>query len=85
MSKSIVCLFSIENNYDQPSNNLVCWWNSKPDIETLFKAIFNKPVSEANDDQIVPVVNVWQNKQATFPDNSDWRLETVDEGEVIGE
>jgi len=83
MSKKITCLFSIDNNYDQPENNLVCWWSDRPDIETLFQAIFKKPMSEANDKEIVPVVNVWQNKQSEFEDNTDYRLQSIVEGELI--
>lgn len=32
---SIWCLFSIENNYDQPDNNLVMWWATKPSLDTV--------------------------------------------------
>ena len=79
----IICLFSIDNDYDQPQNNLVCFWSSKPDVETLFKAIFNKSLLEANDTEIVSIVNVWQNKAAEFQDHTEYRLQEVYSGEML--
>ncbi len=36
---AIWCLFSIENNYDQPDNNLVTWWSTLPDVAELQLAL----------------------------------------------
>lgn len=35
----IWCLFSIDNEYNQPKHNLESWWNEKPDISKLRKVI----------------------------------------------
>jgi len=35
----IWCLFSIENQYYQPNNNLVAWWTKKPTTDKLFPVI----------------------------------------------
>jgi hypothetical protein len=53
----IWCLFSVDNNYDQPENNLVCWWQEKPSLETLF-IILGIKMGE-NDEHTVQVVQVW--------------------------
>lgn len=29
---AIWCLFSVDNNYDQPDHNLVTWWSKLPDV-----------------------------------------------------
>jgi hypothetical protein len=34
----IWCLFSVENHYDQPANNLVAAWADNPSIDALFTA-----------------------------------------------
>lgn len=35
MKKTIWCLFSIDNQYDQPRNNLIAWFSVRPIIEDL--------------------------------------------------
>lgn len=47
--KTIWCLFSIQNNYDQPNNNLECAWIDKPHFNQLKAAI---SVSFASDGDI---------------------------------
>jgi len=75
----IWCLLSIDNNYDQPANNLVCWWRDKPSIETLAKAMQLKMDTDAN---IIAVVRVHQGETARRIE-TDYRLEQVAEGVVI--
>lgn len=33
--KIIYCLFGIDNEYNQPKNNLICAWDEKPSHEDL--------------------------------------------------
>lgn len=44
-TNTIWALFSIDNEYNQPNNNLVCYWFSKPTQSQLEKR-FSKEVSE---------------------------------------
>ena len=72
----IWCLFSIENNYDQPSNNLVAWWTNKPSIQCIAKALdiaFDPTNGSAICGKILKGEEVrWQ--------NTDYRLEEINEG-----
>ena len=43
--KTVWCVFSVENNYDQPDNNLEAVFLSKPDYEELV-CIFNSEIAE---------------------------------------
>jgi hypothetical protein len=73
---NIWCLFSADNNYDQPANNLVCWWREKPDIQTLANLMGVKLDTDAH---IIAVVRVHQGEKARLID-TDYRLEQVAEG-----
>ena len=73
---NIQCLFSIDNEYDQPVNNLVAWWPELPDFETVLSAIGG---SLANQNSIIAAANILQGREARF-DNTDYRLSTVPEG-----
>ena len=56
---AIWCLFSVDNNYDQPDHNLVMFWHERPSIETVAKALgYN--LAQANDDTVVAVVDIWK-------------------------
>lgn len=35
----IYCLVQIANEYDQPNNDLLCWWRERPTIEVILEAI----------------------------------------------
>jgi len=76
----IWCLFSIDNEYDQPPNNLVCWWQKKPSIETLAKTL--EVELGGSDELTVKLVNIWTGKEARFV-NTDYRLEEVEEGKTL--
>ena len=79
---SIWCLFSVENNYDQPDNNLERWWQTKPSIETLAK-ILGYPLDKAKDEDVVKVVSVWQGVQVQLrASGTAYRLQEVKEGET---
>lgn len=80
----IWCLFSIDNNYDQPDNNLVCFWFEKPSFDTLSKALGWKPFTELSDSNILYVVNLWKGAAAQdTPGGTTYRLQQVREGEVL--
>lgn len=75
----IFCLFSVANNYDQPDNNLVCWWRERPSIETLAKALGESFPSRSDNDTLA-IVKVWSGDVARLHE-VDYRLEEVGEGE----
>jgi hypothetical protein len=75
----IWCLFSVDNNYDQPEHNLVCWWQEKPTLECLFETLGHKL---GEDDEVtVNVVNIWTGKDVQiYKSGTSYRLEEVEEG-----
>jgi len=76
MKNKIVCLFSIDNNYDQPGFNLEAWFDKKPSIEELF----NYFTIDLKDGKAVTlIVDLWNNKKVTINDTS-YRFETVEPG-----
>jgi hypothetical protein len=76
----IWCLFSVDNNYDQPEHNLVCWWQQKPTLECLAEILVGG-LGKAHDDQIVGVVGIWTGNDDRVPgDDTAYRLEEVNEG-----
>jgi len=86
MSKTeIWCLFSIENNYDQPDNNLECWWQIKPSIDTLSKAINGRPLGElTNDETILNTCKIFSGSQVQITSGETaYRLEKVEEGKIL--
>jgi len=83
--KTIWCLFSVENNYDQPSNNLIAWWSDKPsavDLELVIKVDLSiAPIDGEK------VLKVWSGEEVRFNDGCglggyDYRLEQIEEGIV---
>jgi len=79
---SIWCLFSVENIYDQPDNNLVRWWADKPSIETLAK-FMAMPLDKADDESVVKMVNLWQGQRIIGHGGVRYRLQEVKEGESL--
>lgn len=78
---SIWCLFSVENNYDQPDNNLVRWWATKPSIEALgqFMAL---PIDKVEDEEVAKIVDLWRGQPTRFKlGGTNYRLQEVKEGE----
>jgi hypothetical protein len=79
---TIWCLFSVENDYDQPENNLRAWWGEKPTLEALGKYLC-RPLDKSLDTEIATVVDIWLGRRAKFrPGDTSWRLEEVQEGGV---
>jgi hypothetical protein len=75
----IWCLFSVDQNYDQPEYNLVAWWSQKPNLEQLFKTLGVK--MDGRDEDIVFVVNVFTGKdEKRHIDGTSYRLREVEEG-----
>lgn len=77
--ETIWCLFSVENNYDQPQNNLVAWWKNKPQLETLAEALGRK-FPGADDDETIFIVNIWSQKTTKDSHGTIWRFEIKNEG-----
>ena len=75
----IWALFSVENNYDQPDNNLVAWWATKPTFEILSDALECPMNSDKN---ILAVVKIAQGAVERIG-GTDYRLREIEEG-VIG-
>jgi hypothetical protein len=67
----IWCLFSVDNNYDQPNNNLVCWWKDKPSIPELARILDSKM---EKDNEIIAIVRIHQGENHRIS-NTDYRLE----------
>lgn len=81
MVSEIWCLFSVYNNYDQPENNLVAWWDDRPSIEVLSKMLMGVSIDQLQDDDVVSLVNVWKGQPSRFSGHDTrYRLETVTSG-----
>jgi hypothetical protein len=72
-------LFSIDNQYDQPPNNLVRWWKEKPDFHKILEAIGGKM---ENTHDILCAAEIFQEREAycKHRDTTYWIL-LVEEGE----
>lgn len=60
MKNMIWALFSVENNYDQPENNLVAWWSDKPSFDELANGLGWGGFPCRTDEATLYVVNLWQ-------------------------
>lgn len=79
MTNKIWCLFSIENNYDQPENNLVTWWSEKPTIERLAKYMCH-PLDKSSDEDLMVTVAIWRGQGSQYHlGDTHYRLEEVEE------
>ena len=74
-------LFQIANNYDQPNNDLKCWWDHKPSMEEVGKAI-GCGFPAQNDEQTLAVVHIWNGIDARL-EETDYRLQELKSGEVL--
>ena len=72
----IWALFSVENDYSQPDNNLVAWWRRKPDIGIILNMIGG---AYDRDDSVVAAAHIFTGDGARVG-NTDYRLESVLEG-----
>jgi hypothetical protein len=69
----IWCLFSIENEYNQPMNNLVAWWQRKPSARRL---------AEMLDCRLELAIELWNGERVVL-NSVQYRLEEVGEGKEI--
>jgi hypothetical protein len=71
-------LFSIANDYNQPENNVVAWWASKPTIQQLASIVgivFDEKKGS------VTLGKILRGEEIRFG-NSDYRLRKITEGRV---
>jgi hypothetical protein len=83
MPKIIYCLFSIDNDYDQPNNNLVAWFSTKPKLEVIASAL-DINLGTASDEQVIVVANLFQGKSVEY-NHTYYRIQEVLEGSVLPE
>lgn len=78
----IWCLFSIKNDYDQPANNLVCWWSKKPSVEQFCAALGVKLGED--DETTVNAVKIWAGQALQLQHaGTEYRLEEVKEADCL--
>lgn len=75
----IWCLFSVDNNWDQPNCNLVCWWTRKPTVQMLTTALGYPAFPCVHH---LDIVAIWR-EETTRIINTDYRIEEVSEGEIL--
>lgn len=78
----IFCLFSVDNNFDQPSHNLVCFWTKRPSMVQLAQMLGIQAWPNERDEDTLNVVKVWQGNEVRIG-NTDFRLEEIDEGKKL--
>ena len=79
MNNVIWCLFSIANEYDQPANNLECWWSKKPSIETIANTL---NLNMSIDDEVVTAANIFCGEEKRIS-GKDYRIESIAEGDMV--
>ncbi len=77
----IWCLFSIDNEYDQPFNNLVWFSRKKPSFELLME-ILNVTLKDS--EGVIAIANILQDKEQRL-NNTNYRLQLVKEEEMLEE
>lgn len=78
--EKIWCLFSVENNYDQPEHNLVAWWAEKPEFGVLAKAAGFGDFPSRKSEDTLAVVDLWQGQTIMDAQRTSFRLEEIMEG-----
>lgn len=71
-------LLSVDNNYDQPDNNLVAWWECKPSILELGNVMEIKVDFRKGD---VILGKIHKGEEVRF-ENTDYRLREIIEGKL---
>jgi len=79
-TKKIWCLFSVENNYDQPDYNLVAWWYQKPNKVQLVWAMNIDAMCSA--EETTRLTSAVLDGEHTDWNNATYRLEEHCEGEI---
>lgn len=70
----IWCLFSVDNEYDQPANNLVCWWMIKPSMSRLIEVLGTHDDISLNQLLVGKVIRLL---------DVDYRLELVENNVIL--
>ena len=78
--KTAWALFSIENNYDQPDNNLVAIWKSKPTIAQLHK-VTREIITRGHCHELALTVN--GESRVVSPHGTQLRLQRINYGEAL--
>jgi len=76
MSREIWCIFTIDNDYDQPEDNLENFWFEKPTLQTFAKQI-GVDLETANEDKILRVIAAYKGEDTQITDSdTSYRLQT---------
>ena len=78
----IYALFSIENGYNQPSNNLITFWHTKPSIEMVASAL-GMTFPAFDDENTLCIVKIWSGNSNVRLNNVDYRIDCISPGEVL--
>lgn len=88
--EKIYCIFSIDNQYDQPKNNLVIAWSEKPSID-VFASAFGIPnlknvniyeAIEKHGEHLQKITRVYNGEEVRI-DHVDYRFEEVEIGKLL--
>lgn len=71
---TIWCIFSVENDYNQPLNNLVTWFKQRPDFCKI-----KKTIGQGSDTEIGRVLK----GEEVRISNTDFLLEEVEEEDIL--
>lgn len=73
----IYALFSVENNYDQPDNNLVELYEEKPSVNYLLDKLYSKFYREEYLAEITKEVEAILRGEQIRIEDTDFRIEKV--------
>lgn len=79
MIMKVWALFSIENEYDQPDNNLEGLFHHKPTFEELAKFVTGKTLTELSESGLIKVVEILKG-EATVWGSFQYRLREIEVG-----
>lgn len=79
----IWALTSVDNDYNQPPNNLVAWWSTKPTLEQVCQAVLSQNFPPSTDEQVIQVVKIWNGEPVRVGSEmsgTDYTLKELKEG-----
>lgn len=82
-SQTIWALTQIAMLHDQPENDLVAWWRTKPSLDQLAYAIERHELAKCDDEAILAIVEVWRLRRKVHG-NVEWHLRQLPEGLIRG-
>lgn len=77
----IYCLFSVDQNYDQPDHNLVAWWADRPSIEQVADACGEK-FPAGKDEITLAIVKIWGMEDRYEINSVQYRVDLIPAGKV---